>query len=83
MVPLPSGVWMLAVGYRRIDPGGEPEIPRSFRGSRGKLNLLVLQFAIADSQYDQIDPNRTISAGKVEIGAFRTYPEASSSFFHI
>ncbi len=23
----------------------------------------------------QIDPNRTISAGKVEIGAFRTYPE--------
>ena len=22
----------------------------------------------------QIDPNRTISAGKVEIGAFRTYP---------
>nr|ODN92649.1 COP9 signalosome complex subunit 5 [Cryptococcus depauperatus CBS 7841] len=24
-----------------------------------------------------IDPNRTISAGKVEIGAFRTYPDAS------
>ena len=23
----------------------------------------------------QIDPNRTISAGKVEIGAFRTFPE--------
>ena len=23
----------------------------------------------------QIDPNRTISAGKVDIGAFRTYPE--------
>lgn len=23
----------------------------------------------------QIDPNRTVSAGKVEIGAFRTYPE--------
>jgi COP9 signalosome complex subunit 5 len=23
----------------------------------------------------KIDPNRTISAGKVEIGAFRTYPE--------
>ncbi len=22
----------------------------------------------------QIDPNRTVSAGKVEIGAFRTYP---------
>lgn len=25
----------------------------------------------------QIDPNRTVSAGKVEIGAFRTYPEVS------
>ena len=24
---------------------------------------------------EQIDPNRTISAGKVSIGAFRTYPE--------
>ena len=24
-----------------------------------------------------IDPNRTVSAGKVEIGAFRTYPEVS------
>lgn len=24
-----------------------------------------------------IDPNRTISAGRVEIGAFRTYPEVS------
>lgn len=27
----------------------------------------------------QIDPNRTISAGKVEIGAFRTYPEDHKS----
>jgi hypothetical protein len=26
----------------------------------------------------QIDPNRTISAGKVEIGAFRTYPTGYS-----
>ena len=25
--------------------------------------------------HHQIDPNRTISAGKVDIGAFRTYPE--------
>ena len=24
--------------------------------------------------FGQIDPNRTISAGKVDIGAFRTYP---------
>lgn len=27
--------------------------------------------------YLQIDPNRTISAGRVEIGAFRTYPKVS------
>jgi COP9 signalosome complex subunit 5 len=27
------------------------------------------------AQSFQIDPNRTISAGKVDIGAFRTYPE--------
>ena len=26
----------------------------------------------------QIDPTRTVSAGKVEIGAFRTYPEVES-----
>ena len=26
-----------------------------------------------------IDPHRTIAAGKVEIGAFRTYPEVSDS----
>ena len=26
-----------------------------------------------------IDPNRTISAGRVEIGAFRTYPEVCAS----
>lgn len=34
--------------------------------------------------FHQIDPNRTISAGKVEIGAFRTYPEVSSEgkFYH-
>ena len=25
--------------------------------------------------FAQVDPNRTISAGKVDIGAFRTYPE--------
>ena len=31
-----------------------------------------------------IDPHRTIAAGKVEIGAFRTYPEVSDSitFLH-
>lgn len=29
----------------------------------------------SDGLSPQIDPNRTISAGKVDIGAFRTYPE--------
>ena len=27
-----------------------------------------------------VDPHRTIAAGKVEIGAFRTYPEVNTSF---
>lgn len=31
-------------------------------------------FLLTDYFY-KIDPNRTISAGKVDIGAFRTYPE--------
>ncbi len=31
----------------------------------------------AGTDFQQIDPNRTVSAGKVEIGAFRTYPEVS------
>ncbi|BGP51281.1 COP9 signalosome catalytic subunit rri1 [Rhodotorula kratochvilovae] len=30
---------------------------------------------VAEVAPAQIDPNRTVSAGKVEIGAFRTYPE--------
>jgi COP9 signalosome complex subunit 5 len=35
------------------------------------FDLLFLNVFVAI----QIDPNRTISAGKVDIGAFRTYPE--------
>lgn len=31
---------------------------------------------IFPSPRNKIDPNRTISAGKVDIGAFRTYPES-------
>ena len=31
--------------------------------------------AIAGTLHKQIDPMRTISAGRVEVGAFRTYPE--------
>lgn len=30
--------------------------------------------AVSSLYWSQIDPNRTISAGKVDIGAFRTYP---------
>jgi COP9 signalosome complex subunit 5 len=36
--------------------------------------LLVLQADVAFYVHYKIDPNRTISAGKVDIGAFRTYP---------
>ena len=38
------------------------------------VSYLILLWLKVD-QRDQIDPNRTISAGKVDIGAFRTYPE--------
>jgi len=67
--------WMLAV---RIDVNTHSQInnSRSVRGSRRKpaspFFLLLLMFTIF--YFVQIDPNRTISAGKVDIGAFRTYP---------
>lgn len=41
---------------------------RSFRARRSRISCVISS---------QIDPNRTVSAGRVEIGAFRTYPEVS------
>jgi COP9 signalosome complex subunit 5 len=37
--------------------------------------LLALIVTLTKGNFTEIDPNRTISAGKVDIGAFRTYPE--------
>ena len=48
---------------------------RSFR-IPSLLSLWVIRlWCTFIPQHRQIDPNRTISAGRVDIGAFRTYPE--------
>lgn len=39
------------------------------------VSSLILALVRKQTRSQQIDPNRTISAGKVDIGAFRTYPE--------
>jgi len=39
------------------------------------FNIQHLHTKTFHSFLTQIDPNRTISAGKVDIGAFRTFPE--------
>ena len=40
------------------------------------LALVVDIFSSSNFDWStQVDPNRTVAAGKVEIGAFRTYPE--------
>lgn len=79
MVSFPSGLWVLVIWYRRRHPNEQPAIPRSLRSCR-RTSGVVLSFTISLSclvliVFSQIDPNRTISAGKVDIGAFRTYPK--------
>lgn len=44
------------------------------------LHRLAVQ-SETSCKYAQIDPNRTVSAGRVEIGAFRTYPDVCSYQF--
>lgn len=71
---------MLAIWNRCDNPEYQPEISRSFRGSCGKLICSsVYSISLIHLLPLQIDPNRTISAGKVDIGAFRTYPENYTS----
>ncbi|KAB5589618.1 COP9 signalosome complex subunit 5 [Ceratobasidium theobromae] len=70
MVPLASGVWVLAVGHRRGHAEHEPAVPRPVCGCCGKRTRKRSKVTTGM----QIDPNRTISAGKVDIGAFRTFP---------
>lgn len=64
---------MLAVRHRRQYADEQPEVHGSFHRCRGACSLLMS--LTLDVLISQIDPNRTISAGKVDIGAFRTYPE--------
>lgn len=79
MVSFASGVRMLVVWYRRKHPNEQPEIPRSFCRCCGTPETSSSHIPLSPlsdlGPRTQIDPNRTISAGKVDIGAFRTYPE--------
>ena len=73
MVSLASGIWMLVVRYRCVHTTYQSKVPRSLCCCSCKCSPLL--FTKLSNVASQIDPNRTISAGKVDIGAFRTYPE--------
>jgi len=76
MVPLASWVWLLALWHRRQHANEQPEIHRPIRRRRGAFTTSPCPSSAID--HGQIDPNRTISAGRVDIGAFRTYPAGYS-----
>ena len=59
---------MLVIWHRCIYSTTKPAIPGSIRCCRRMYPYHTL------SNF-QIDPHRTVSSGKVDIGAFRTYPE--------
>ena len=73
MVSFASRLWLLVIWHRRQYPAHEPAISRSIRSSRRKRWSESFYYTPPHSSF-KIDPNRTISAGKVDIGAFRTYP---------
>lgn len=82
LVSLPSGLRLLALRYRRHDAKDQPDLPRSVPGRRREPRVEWYIPDLGRSSLTsllrlQIDPNRTVSAGRVEIGAFRTYPEVS------
>ena len=74
VVSFPPGLWVLAIWHRRRHPNEQSTIPRSFC-SRCCMSTDMSSSTIRLTLSRQIDPNRTISAGKVDIGAFRTYPK--------
>ena len=76
MVPLASWVRLLALWHRRQHANEQPEIHRPIRRRRGAFTIFPCRPSAND--HGQIDPNRTISAGRVDIGAFRTYPAGYS-----
>lgn len=65
---------MLVIWYRCNHSIDKPEVPGSFCCCRSKYISSPWSLLCAYPLF-KIDPNRTISAGKVDIGAFRTYPE--------
>jgi hypothetical protein len=75
VVSLTSGLRLLAFRNRRQHPNEQPTVPGPIRRRRREYisDSVTTAFATAHACI-QIDPNRTISAGKVDIGAFRTYP---------
>ena len=44
MVPLASGLRLLAVWYRREHPNDKPEVPGPIRRRCGNSGLLIVQF---------------------------------------
>jgi COP9 signalosome complex subunit 5 len=71
LVPLPPRLRLLAVRHRREHADEQPAVPGPVRRRR-RASLPSRTCSAPHAR--QIDPNRTISAGKVDIGAFRTYP---------
>lgn len=71
-----SRIRLLALWHRRQHAAQQPEVYRSVSCCRGKCHAVDVAGL---RSHLQIDPNRTVSAGKVEIGAFRTYPEVSTT----
>lgn len=66
---------MLALGHRCQHPAYEPKLSRPLRRCRREYDLTATARRPAQEPISaQIDPNRTISAGRIDIGAFRTYP---------
>lgn len=68
-----SRLRLLAIGNRREYAADESKVQRPVPCCCGEFTSLFDPEIALNSP--QIDPNRTISAGKVEIGAFRCYPE--------
>jgi len=68
---------MLVIRNRRQYPIEQSKVSRPICCRRCKFFLSSDFDCHTDERKNptEIDPNRTISAGKVDIGAFRTYPE--------
>lgn len=80
--------YMVAFGELAREGGGQQENPIGWYHSHPGYGCWLSGIDVGTERLQQsindpfvavvIDPDRTISAGKVEIGAFRTYPEGST-----